>query len=70
MKSIISRLINIMPFIAGILLVAYIVEELLEDNVSEAASDFVFPIAGLVLLAIVWIYLVPAIRTYLNTDKE
>jgi len=70
MKAIISRLINITPFIIGILIVAYIVEEILEDTSSETVSDFVFPIAGLLLLVVIWLYLIPTIRAYLNPTKD
>jgi uncharacterized membrane protein len=62
MKSIISKLVTLTPIIIIILIVSYVLEELLEDRVSETVSDFVYPIAGLVILGIVWIFLVPVIH--------
>ena len=70
MKPILSKMITLTPFVIAIAIVAYIVEEVMEDRVSELASDFVYPIAGLIILAVVWIYLVPTIQAYLNKSEE
>jgi len=70
MKPILSKIISLTPFIIAIAIAAYIVEEIMEDRVSELASDFVYPIAGLIILAVVWIYLVPTIQAYLNKSEE
>jgi len=69
MKSIISKLVTLTPIIIIILIVSYVLEELLEDRVSEAVSDFVYPIAGLVILGIVWVYLVPVVQAYLAKEE-
>jgi len=70
MKSIISKLVTLTPFIIVILIVSYVIEELLEDWVSEAVSDFVYPVAGLLILGIVWVYVVPVIQTYLAKEDS
>jgi len=70
MKSILSKIITLTPGIIIILIVAYVSEELLEENVSEALSDLVYPVAALLILAIVWLYLVPVIQAYLSKEEH
>jgi len=70
MKPIISRLISIAPIIVITLVLAYIAEELLEDFVSEVTSDFVYPIAGLIIFGVIWYKLVPTVQAYLKNDPH
>jgi hypothetical protein len=66
MKPIISKLLNATPLIIGIAIVAYIIEELVEDFGNESLSDFVYPIATLVILYILWKKVIPTVQAYLN----
>lgn len=68
MKTIIKQLIDVAPVIIGVAIVAYVVEELVEDFVNEPLSDFVYPIAALVILYILSKKVLPAVQTYLATD--
>jgi tryptophan-rich sensory protein len=70
MKPIIAKLIAVAPIIAVIVIVAYIIEELVEDFFSEMLSDFVYPITGIIILAILWIKVIPTIQAYLHEDPE
>ena len=70
MKPIISRLISITPIVVVVLVLTYIAEELLEDFVSEVASDFVYPIGTLIILLLVWYRVVPTIQAYLQDDTK
>jgi len=69
MKLIISRLVTLTPIILGIILFAYMLEEFTEDIISDTLSDFIFPVVGLVILAVIWLYLVPPIQAYLADDE-
>jgi zinc transporter ZupT len=69
MKSIISKLINVAPVILGLVIAAYVIEEIIEDYVSETFSDFVYPIAALVILYILWLKVIPEVRKYLESEN-
>jgi len=68
MKPIISRLVTLTPVILGIILFAYILEEFTESIINETLSDLIFPVAGLAILVVIWLYLVPTIQAYLADD--
>jgi hypothetical protein len=68
MKDIIRALLTVTPLVVVTIVVAYIIEELLEDLVSEMASDFVYPIAALVVFGLVWYRVVPAIKRHYLDD--
>jgi uncharacterized membrane protein YjjB (DUF3815 family) len=70
MKKIMSRLIPLVPGIAVLMIMAYIVEEILEDTVSEQVSDFVYPITALGIVALLWFKLMPVVREYLAQDSQ
>jgi len=70
MKPIISRLVTLTPIILGIVLFIYIVEEFTEEVISDTLSDLIFPVGGLVILAIIWLYLVPTIQAYLAAEEK
>jgi phosphotransferase system glucose/maltose/N-acetylglucosamine-specific IIC component len=69
MKRIIAKLISVAPVIIVTFILAYILEEILEDFYSEAISDFVYPIAALVALGILWYRVMPTVQAYLNEDS-
>jgi len=48
--------------------VAYIAEELVEDFIGEPMSDFVYPVAALVIFGVLWYTLVPVVQAYLKED--
>jgi len=68
MKPIISRLLSITPILVVLLVVAYIAEELVEDFIGEPMSDFVYPVAALVIFGVLWYTLVPVVQAYLKED--
>lgn len=69
MKKILRETLSVTPIAVVIGIVAYVIVELLEDTVSEASSDFVYPLAFLVVFLILWYRVVPVIKSeYL--DKE
>jgi hypothetical protein len=70
MKPIISRLVTLIPIILGIVLCTYLVEEFTEEMINDTLSDLIFPIGGLVILVIIWLYLVPTIQAYLATEEK
>jgi hypothetical protein len=68
MKKIISKFIGVAPLIVVIIIVAYIIEEMLEDFYSEMLSDFVYPIAAIAILAVLWYKVIPTVQAYLHED--
>lgn len=70
MKPIISRLVTLTPVIFAIILFTYVLEEFTENMMSEALSDLIFPVAGLVTLVVIWLYLVPVVQAYLADDSQ
>lgn len=66
MKPVIKQLLNVGPLIIGMMIIAYIIEELVEDFVNESLSDFVYPITALVVLYILWKKVIPTVQVYLN----
>jgi len=70
MKLIISKLLTLIPVIAIISILAYVIEEFMEYRVSEFTSDLVYPIAAVLILIILWIYLVPTIQSYLKQGDK
>lgn len=70
MKSIITKFITVFPVVAIIVIIAYIIEEIIEDMGSEAMSDFVYPIAALIIVGILWVKVWPAVQAYLAEDNS
>jgi hypothetical protein len=70
MKSIISKLVTITPVSVIILILAYVIEEAIKYGVSKLTADLVYPIAAVIILAILWIYLVPTIQSYLKQEDK
>lgn len=70
MKSIISAAVGSLPLIAIIIIVTYIIEEVVEDFYSEMISDFVYPVGALLVLAVVWYKVIPAIQAHLSTEPS
>jgi len=70
MKPIISSLLSVTPIIVVLLVVAYITEELVEDFVGEPLSDFVYPVAALVIFAVLWYRMIPVVQSYLKDDTS
>jgi hypothetical protein len=70
MKKIVSKFITIIPALFVIVVGAYIIEEIIEDLYSEALSDFVYPIAALLIFWIIWVKLIPIVQTYLREDTR
>lgn len=70
MKPIISKLLNVTPLIIGVVIVAYIIEELVEDFINEPVSDFVYPVSILIILYILWCKVIPDIQQYLNSEDK
>lgn len=70
MKNIASKLLSVAPILVLVIIVAYIIEEVLEDFYSEPLSDFVYPITALVVLAIVWFRVVPVLKNYLEAENK
>jgi len=65
MKLILSKLLTLAPMVVAIAVIAYFLEEMTEMHISENLSDAIYPIGGLIIFAILWIFLVPTIQTYL-----
>lgn len=70
MKPIIAKLLSVTPIIVVTVLLAYILEEVIEDFYSEALSDFVYPTAALVVFGVLWYRVMPAVQSYLNEDSS
>ena len=70
MKDIMRALLAVTPLVVVAVIAAYIIEELLEDFVSETVSDFVYPIAALVVFGLVWYRVVPAIKQHYLSDTH
>ena len=70
MKLIILKLIKLSPLLIVLLIAAYVLEELLEDFVSETVSDFVYPVAGLIVVGILWKFLLPTVEAYLTSEEK
>jgi len=66
MKQITSKTIAVTPYVIGIAIITYIIEKVLEDVVSEAVSDFVYPVAGLLILGLIWKTVIPVAYMYLR----
>ena len=70
MKPIIKQLMNVAPLLIGVVIIAYIIEELVEEFVNESLSDFVYPIAALVILYMLWKKVMPTVQRYLSEDTH
>jgi tryptophan-rich sensory protein len=70
MKPVIAKLVTVVPVILVVIIVAYITEEVVEDFYSEMLSDFVYPVAAIVILAVLWLKVMPALLAYLNEDTQ
>jgi hypothetical protein len=70
MKETIRALLSVTPIVVVIAILAYIVEELLEDFISEQVSDFVYPVTALIIFALLWYRVVPSIRSHYLSDHD
>lgn len=69
MKNIISRLIPTVFISVIIGIIGYAIEEYYENSLPENILDLIYPITGIIILLFVWLYFVPSIKQYLNTEK-
>jgi hypothetical protein len=70
MKEIIRAVLAVTPAIVILVVGAYVVEELLEDFVSETVSDFVYPVAVLSIFLLLWYRVVPSIKTHYLSESN